>query len=147
MTATDVLVELTARGVTLTPEGDRVRYRGPKGAMTPELLEQVTKHKPELLAFFKGKVAEVLPGPSGATDPILADAYRRYWTLPETEPLEVFQSAYREIARLEAKGDPAVAWATLRETATGYHAETGVCPFCREPGSLHLPAKRPDMEM
>lgn len=53
MTATNILAELTARGVILTPEGDRIRYRGPKKALTPELLEQVAKHKPELLAYLQ----------------------------------------------------------------------------------------------
>lgn len=77
----------------------------------------------------------------------LAQAYRRYWTLPESESMEVFQAAKAEIARLEAQAEPLTAWRTLRETATVFHAESGVCPFCRQPGELHLPAETPQLEL
>lgn len=77
----------------------------------------------------------------------LAAAYRCYWALPETEPLETFRGAYAEISRLERETDPEIAWHTLRETATGHHAEMGVCPFCRERGPLHLPAEQISMEL
>ena len=76
----------------------------------------------------------------------LGAAYRRYWSLPESELLETFRAAYREIAGLEAQATPEVAWRILRETATAYHSETGVCPFCRIPGPLHLPADQLSME-
>lgn len=77
----------------------------------------------------------------------LAAAYRRYWSLPETEPLEVFQAAYREITRLEGAAHSETAWHTLREAATAYHAETGLCPFCRNLGPLHLPAEQISLEL
>ena len=79
--------------------------------------------------------------------PELAATYQRYWTLPETEPMEVFRAAYREIVKQEAQADPRVAWRTLRDAATGYHTETGICPFCRERGELHLPAEQLAMEL
>jgi hypothetical protein len=79
--------------------------------------------------------------------PELASAYRRYWTLPETEPLEAFQTAYREISRLEGQTPPGIAWRTLRETASAFHAETGICPFCQTTGDLHLPAEQMSMEL
>ncbi len=72
----------------------------------------------------------------------LSSAYLRYWSLAETESLESFREAYREIARLEAQAEPTIAWRTLRDAATAYYAETGLCPFCRERGSLHLPAEQ-----
>ena len=80
-------------------------------------------------------------------DPTLAAAYRRYWQTAESEPMETFRAAYMEIARLEAQANPAVAWYTLRQAATAYHAERGICPFCREPGELHLPAEQPKREL
>ncbi len=99
-----------------------------------------------------GAVPAATAGPHGTplrTDrqPTCADqeltaAYRRYWTIHESAPLEVFHAAYGEIAKLEAQADPQVAWHTLRNAATSYHAETGLCPFCRERGSLHLPAEQ-----
>jgi len=85
--------------------------------------------------------------PSVAVATTIAAAYRRYWALPETELLETFRLAYAEIARLERETDPEIAWHTLRESATGYHTETGVCPFCRERGDLHLPAEQRELEL
>lgn len=79
--------------------------------------------------------------------PNLAKAYRSYWILAESEPLDVFQAAYQEIAKLEAQTAPAVAWRTLREAASAYHAESGTCPFCREAGALHLPAEQITLEL
>lgn len=66
----------------------------------------------------------------------------RYWEIEETEPIEIFNAAHRKIASLETQAAPEVAWYTLRDAATAYHAETGLCPFCRERGPLHLPAEQ-----
>jgi len=80
--------------------------------------------------------------------PELASAYRRYWNLSETEVRDTaLEAKYRgEITRLEVQGDPAVSWLTLRTSATAYHLETGICPFCRERGPLHLLAEQVEME-
>ncbi len=72
----------------------------------------------------------------------LASAYRRYWSLTGAEPLESFREVYGDITRLEAHAEPTIAWRTLRDAATSYHTKTGVCPFCRERGPLHLPAEQ-----
>ena len=77
----------------------------------------------------------------------LAAAYLQYWRLSESAPLEAFRGAYREIVQRESEAEPAVAWQTLREAATAYHTETGICPFCRERGTLHLPAEQLVMEL
>jgi hypothetical protein len=44
-----LLGELRNRGVHLSVEGDALRYRGPRGALTPELREAVAANKPELV--------------------------------------------------------------------------------------------------
>jgi hypothetical protein len=49
----ELLAELRARGVMLTAVGDRLRYRAPKGALTAELRQRLTIHKPELLAALR----------------------------------------------------------------------------------------------
>jgi hypothetical protein len=49
MTARTVLRHLHALGVVLTPFPDEtLRYKAPKGAMTPELLDAMRQHKEEL---------------------------------------------------------------------------------------------------
>ena len=51
MIALEVLTELRHRGVELIPEGEAIRYRAPKGAMTPDLRQALSAHKSELLAL------------------------------------------------------------------------------------------------
>jgi hypothetical protein len=50
MTAQAVLAEAARRRVTLTPAGDRLRYRGPKAALTADFLEGLKALKAEILA-------------------------------------------------------------------------------------------------
>lgn len=70
--------------------------------------------------------------------PALADAYRRYWSTPETEPIETFRSLHREIDILERQVGTDAAWHTLEAAARAWYQETGACPFCKHPGVLHL---------
>lgn len=52
MTATDLITELRARGITLEAHGDRLRYR-PAEAVTPELRAALVAHKSELLSLLE----------------------------------------------------------------------------------------------
>lgn len=51
MNAAEVLSDLQGRGVALAPEGNRLRWWAPRGAMTPELVERLRQCKPALLAL------------------------------------------------------------------------------------------------
>jgi len=77
-------------------------------------------------------------GPEGVS-PALAAAYRRYWTTPESEPIETFQSLHREIDILERQVGVTVAWQTLEAAARRWYQEKGACPFCMTPGAFHFP--------
>ena len=91
---------------------------------------------------------QLIPRTSSEVDRLrLVDAYQCYWTLAETESLDLYRSAYRKIVRLESQADPMVAWQTLREAAMTYHAETRICPFCGARGVLHLPAEQLETEL
>lgn len=136
MTATALLTELKQHGVTLHPKGDRLAF-GPREKVSHDLREKIIRYKSELLALLH----------SSPPDATLSGAYRRYWSLPESESMEVFQAAYAEIVRLEAQADPQTAWRTLREAAMAWHAESGICPFCRHAGELHLPAQEVEREL
>ena len=50
MNPATLLSDLRRRGVELTAEGDRLRYRAPRGVLSPELLADLRSHKRELLA-------------------------------------------------------------------------------------------------
>jgi hypothetical protein len=56
MTLSETLDELSHRGVVLEASGDRLRYRAPVGALTPELRDA--------LVMYKGRIARVAPGTS-----------------------------------------------------------------------------------
>ena len=49
MTVGALLATLRVRGVELAPVGDRLRYRAPRGALTPELRAEVAPHRAGLL--------------------------------------------------------------------------------------------------
>jgi len=52
MTALDLLQQLHELGVILTPYPDgTLRYKAPKGTLTPELVDGMRQHKAELLAL------------------------------------------------------------------------------------------------
>lgn len=61
MTAAALLAELRRRGVELWAEGDRLGYRAPRGALTPELREAVAARKGELLELLRGGPARPAP--------------------------------------------------------------------------------------
>ncbi len=53
MSAAELLTELQHRGVQVTAEGDRLKIRGPRGAVTPELRERLAASKPDVIAALK----------------------------------------------------------------------------------------------
>lgn len=50
MNPATLLSDLRRRGVELTAEGDRLRYRAARGVLSPELLADLRSNKKELLA-------------------------------------------------------------------------------------------------
>jgi hypothetical protein len=62
MSAEFFLEELTALGVRLTPEGDKLRYRGPRDVLTTELVERMASMKPELLEALRQRRAARVRG-------------------------------------------------------------------------------------
>ena len=51
--ARKLLHELRAKRVALAVQGDNLRYRALKDALTPELKERVKQHRPALMALLK----------------------------------------------------------------------------------------------
>jgi hypothetical protein len=64
MTTTALLAYFRSLGVELWAEGDRLRYRAPKGVLTPTLLAELVAHKEEMLALLRQ--AQISPRPSSA---------------------------------------------------------------------------------
>lgn len=55
MSARTLIAELRLSGVELRAEGDRLRYAGPEGAVTPGLVERMRRHKPELMKLLNAE--------------------------------------------------------------------------------------------
>ena len=92
MTLDGLLTELREKKIELWVEGDRLRYRAPDQALTPELLERLRQHKPELINFLRAAT----PG-SESRKPVLQPVARparlplsfaqeRLWVLDQLEP-------------------------------------------------------------
>ena len=53
MALIDLMNSLIARGVCFTINGGGVRYRAPKGVLTPELKAELQAHKREVLCYLQ----------------------------------------------------------------------------------------------
>ncbi|NEO99496.1 MAG: non-ribosomal peptide synthase [Symploca sp. SIO2E9] len=54
MNASELLTNLTQQGIQLWADNEKLGVRSPRGVMTPELRQELAKHKPEILAFLRG---------------------------------------------------------------------------------------------
>ena len=61
MTSGETLAELERLGVVLEPNGDKLRYRAPQGALTPELREAITENKAEIISTLRRLADGQLP--------------------------------------------------------------------------------------
>ena len=59
MTAVALLADLRRRGVVLTPAGDQIRYRAPRGALTEADRQAIRTHRDEVLAELRRSEADL----------------------------------------------------------------------------------------
>ena len=100
MTTSELRAELSLRGVDLWVAGDRLRYRARKGALTSDLLEELSRNKSELMALLRDgneRVPAFYP---------LSYGQRALWFVHKLAP---GSAAYNAIfaARIRAEVDPA----------------------------------------
>ena len=111
MSATALLPDLKKRGVELSIDGDRLRWRAPRGIMTAETVETLRRHKPAIIESL------TLPAPeiSSSSAPIevrgwddkTAELIRWFLnTRPLAEPFELSKGV--TVIR------PALWWAAMR---------------------------------
>jgi len=74
VTPTAILNELQTRRVVLFVEGGALRYRAPKGAITPELRQALIENKTDILtAITSGKGANIARQERGALDSLSSE--------------------------------------------------------------------------
>jgi len=78
VTTTELLTTIKHLGITLQVDGDRLKFGAPAGALTPELKDEMVKHKPALLAVL-APVAEYITLAGGL--PLPVPALRLAWDL------------------------------------------------------------------
>src|ERR1700709_1099402 len=84
--ASDFTAELAGQGIRLMVAGDRLRYEGPKSALTPEILVKLRDLKSELLPYLRdvGAINGAKPPipilPAGTTPP-MSLVQERLWFL------------------------------------------------------------------
>jgi hypothetical protein len=61
MTTLDLLHEFEQLGVSIWREGDALKFDAPTGTMTPERINLLKQHKPDLLAFLSAGNATIEP--------------------------------------------------------------------------------------
>ncbi|GAB3456751.1 non-ribosomal peptide synthetase [Streptomonospora sediminis] len=76
----DLLAELRAAGVHLWADGDRIRFRGPSGALTDDQRAVLREHRADVLALLAEQdTAELVPDPGSRHEPFpLTDVQGAY---------------------------------------------------------------------
>lgn len=102
-----LLQDLAGRGVVLTAEAGRLRYRAPAGAVTPDLRRRLEAHKAALVALLSAQQAGLFDGAA----PLVAG---RGHDLPQDRHAARlvhgdFERARARLAELEAEIDAAAA--------------------------------------
>lgn len=87
----DLLTDLRQAGVQVWLEGDRLRYKAPKGALTPVLMEELRDRKSAIITFLKTVAADTDPAPTltpvDRQQPLpLSFAQERFWSLAQLNP-------------------------------------------------------------
>jgi amino acid adenylation domain-containing protein/non-ribosomal peptide synthase protein (TIGR01720 family) len=85
MNAVHLLEHLRSRGVSLHVDGGQLRYRGPRGALTQGLLEQLRDLKPELMRIL-GALDASPPLPADGDRFPLSYGQRALWFLHQRDP-------------------------------------------------------------
>ncbi|HEX8650759.1 MAG TPA: condensation domain-containing protein, partial [Pyrinomonadaceae bacterium] len=107
MIATALLTNLRGLGVELWADGERLRYRAPKGALTPTLRAQLAAHKAEIMALLRrgnnntGQGAPPIRPVARDGELPLSFAQERLWFLDQLEP---GNPAYNVPAAMRIKG-------------------------------------------
>jgi hypothetical protein len=106
MSAAELLADFTRRGIQLRAEGERLFYDAPKGVMPPADLEQLRKHKSELLAYLNREAANTIAEPGGPCSAWQESACRTAFTRKGDVPDLTGQKVLNIVCPITGKKDP-----------------------------------------
>ena len=96
MTLVELLSTLRARDINVWADGERLRYSAPSGALTPDIREELAKHKADLLTFLNetDRVRRVTRAPitriSREAKLLPSINQRRLWFIDQLQPNTAF---------------------------------------------------------
>jgi thioesterase domain-containing protein/acyl carrier protein len=107
----DLLTELRQAGIQVWMDGNRLRYKAPKGSLTPDLMGELRDRKADIVAFLKTVAADIDPAPTITSvdrqQPLpLSFAQERFWSLAQLNPQSPgfnMPMAYRLTGQLDLK--------------------------------------------
>ena len=117
MSATALLAALRQHGVELATVGDRLRYRGPRTALTPEVRRAIADHKADLLLLL---AAEIARAEWERLDAELAEMTQRLFELWEEGERDAAKRLQDELRRLVGE-----AWQPARVRLARFEHQLG----------------------
>ena len=96
MTLVELLSTLRARDINVWADGERLRYSAPSGALTPDIREELAKHKADLLKFLNetDRVRRVTRSPishiSREAKLLPSINQKRLWFIDQLQPNTAF---------------------------------------------------------
>ncbi|ETX03409.1 MAG: hypothetical protein ETSY1_00165 [Candidatus Entotheonella factor] len=98
-TVEQLLLDLHQQGVSLWLEGDRLRYRAPNGALTPERRADMARRKADIVAFLSDNMAPdaykaIQPAPRDDRGLPLSFAQQRLWFLDQLGSGAAYNSGF-----------------------------------------------------
>jgi len=89
MSTLDLIARLRAAGIKLSAQDGKIKLKAEKGALTPELKQEITDYKQEIIDLLGGNSTSDAPElkPADRSKPLpLSFAQQRLWFLDELEP-------------------------------------------------------------
>ncbi|PYP88079.1 MAG: non-ribosomal peptide synthetase [Blastocatellia bacterium AA13] len=146
MSVTDLIAELSSLGIRLWVDGDQLRFKAPRGTLTPDLKERLVRGKAELIRFLldvrqsggDSAAPAIRRAPREALMP-LSFAQERLWFIDQWEPGNVAYNIYDAII-IEGKIDVPALEQSLNEIVRRHEILRTTFVMCDEQPAQQIAA-------
>jgi len=105
-TGPDLIDQCRQRGITLYLDGQELRFRGPRGAMTPELRQVVAHRRAELVAMLNTPSSAASPTRSPTASPPAPPASQEQAVPCESVPAQTTEVTATEVTAVPSPEQP-----------------------------------------